>query len=265
MYSKLFLLVLFWVTTAFTQRGFDGITEPINQAHIGFIVSGKIDSIWVKEGAIVHKGDTLMTLINKEEQLRVYITGISANDSSAILSAKAKLEAYKKDLEATKHLFENSNSISAEQIWEKQMNYDIAVAEFSAAITAKEKADIEHNLAKAELEKKYLIAPFDGNIVSISKNKSESVEALEPVLEIADIQTCRMIAYVIANKAKKLKVGQTVILSLDGYKHKRKKKGKIEFISPIVDKSSMLRTVKVIFNNSDAKIEPGVTGKILLK
>jgi multidrug efflux pump subunit AcrA (membrane-fusion protein) len=74
-----------------------------------------------------------------------------------------------------------------------------------------------------------------------------------------------MIAYVIANKAKKLKVGQTVILSLDGYKHKRKKKGKIEFISPIVDKSSMLRTVKVIFNNSDAKIEPGVTGKILLK
>ncbi|SHL90569.1 hypothetical protein SAMN05720487_1482, partial [Fibrobacter sp. UWT2] len=38
-----------------------------------------------------------------------------------------------------------------------------------------------------------------------------------------------------------------------------------EFVSPVVDKSSMLRTVKVIFDNTDLAVEPGVTGKILLK
>ena len=34
----------------FACANFDGVTEPIAQAKIGFTVPGKIDSIWVKEG-----------------------------------------------------------------------------------------------------------------------------------------------------------------------------------------------------------------------
>ena len=262
---KKFVLVLGLAMGAFAQGTFDGVTEPINQARIGFTVSGKIERIWVKEGSFVHKGDTLINLENNEEKIRVRITQIAAQDSSAILSARAKLSAYGKDLEATKKLFETSNSISEEQVWEKQMNYDVAAAEFSSAATERERAKLEHALAGEELSKRYLIAPFDGEIISISKNNDESVEALEPILEIADVRTCRMVAYVIANKASKLKVGQIVKLRLDGRKKSQQKKGRIEFVSPVVDKSSMLRTVKVIFDNANKSIEPGVTGKILLK
>lgn len=265
MLGKALFTALALAAFALAQQGFDGVTEPINQARVGFTVSGKIDSIWVKEGAFVRKGDTLMNLVNREERLRVRITGITANDSSAVLSARAKLQAYKKDLDATRNLFENSNSVSAEQVWEKQMNHDVAAAELSSALTERERAKLEHDVAGAELEKRVLTAPFDGEIVSISKNKGESVEALEPVIEIADVRTCRMVAYVVANRSGKLKPGQVVGLSLDGRKQSRRKKGTIEFVSPVVDKSSMLRTVKVIFDNTDLAVEPGVTGKILLK
>jgi RND family efflux transporter MFP subunit len=258
MLGKALFTALALAAFALAQQGFDGVTEPINQARVGFTVSGKIDSIWVKEGAFVRKGDTLMNLVNREERLRVRITGITANDSSAVLSARAKLQAYKKDLDATRNLFENSNSVSAEQVWEKQMNHDVAAAELTSAQTERDRAKLEH-------EKRVLTAPFDGEIVSISKNKGESVEGLEPVIEIADVRTCRMVAYVVANRAGKLKPGQQVSLSLDGRKQVRRKKGKIEFVSPVVDKSSMLRTVKVIFDNTDLAVEPGVTGKILLK
>ncbi|MBR6853967.1 MAG: efflux RND transporter periplasmic adaptor subunit [Fibrobacter sp.] len=265
MLGKALFTALALAASALAQQGFDGVTEPINQARVGFTVSGKIDSIWVKEGAFVHKGDTLMNLVNREERLRVRITGITANDSSAVLSARAKLQAYKKDLDATRNLFENSNSVSAEQVWEKQMNHDVAAAELTSAEVERERAKLEHDVAGAELEKRVLTAPFDGEIVSISKNKGESVEALEPVIEIADVRTCRMVAYVVANRSGKLKPGQQVSLSLDGRKQVRRKKGTIEFVSPVVDKSSMLRTVKVIFDNTDLAVEPGVTGKILLK
>ena len=261
MLGKALFTALALAASALAQQGFDGVTEPINQARVGFTVSGKIDSIWVKEGAFVHKGDTLMNLVNREERLRVRITGITANDSSAVLSARAKLQAYKKDLDATRNLFENSNSVSAEQVWEKQMNHDVAAAELTSAEVERERAKLEHDVAGAELEKRVLTAPFDGEIVSISKNKGESVEALEPVIEIADVRTCRMVA----NRSGKLKPGQQVSLSLDGRKQVRRKKGTIEFVSPVVDKSSMLRTVKVIFDNTDLAVEPGVTGKILLK
>lgn len=244
---------------------FDGVTEPINQAKIGFTVPGKIDSIWVKEGALVHKGDTLMNLIKTEEEIRVHMTKIIADDYSGIASSKAKMDTYLNDYYVIKKLYEISNSVSQEDVWEKQMNFDISRADWNAAKVTKAKDTLEYRMAKAQLQKMYLTAPFDGEIVSIKKNNSESVEALEPIVEIADVRTCRMTAYIIANKAHGLKVGQKVKLSLDGASKNRTRNGTIEFVSPVVDKSSLLRTIKVIFDNSDRSVEPGVTGRLYLK
>lgn len=262
--------ILFSILFSLSVQGlyaatFDGVTEPINQAKIGFTVPGKIDSIWVKEGAFVHKGDTLINLVKTEEELRVRMNKIIADDLTAIASAQAKMDTYLKDYYAIKKLYETSNSISQEQLWEKQMNFDIARAEWNAAKTNKSKDSIEYQLARAQLKKQYLIAPFDGEIVSIAKNNSESVEALEPIIEIADVRTCRMTTYIVANKAHNLKVGQNVKLSLDGANKSRTRNGTIEFVSPVVDKSSLLRTIKIIFDNSDRFVEPGVTGKLYLK
>lgn len=244
---------------------FDGVTEPIAQAKIGFTVPGKIDSIWVKEGAFVHKGDTLMNLVKTEEEIRVHMTKIIADDYSGLASSKAKMDTYLKDYYAIKKLYESSNSVSEEEVWEKQMNFDISRADWNAAKVTKVKDSLEYSMARAQLSKQYLIAPFDGEIVSIGKNNSESVEALEPIVEIADVRTCRMTAYIVANRAHSLKAGQKVKLSLDGASKNRTRNGTIEFVSPVVDKSSLLRTVKVIFDNSDRSVEPGVTGKLYLK
>lgn len=257
-------IVVFFLGSAMSFA-FNGITEPIEQAKIGFTVSGQIDSIWVKEGAFVHKGDTLMNLIKNEEEIRSQMTKLVADDLSSIASAKAKMDNYEKDFSALKKLYETSNSVSEEQLWERQMNYDMAKAEWEAAKVNKSKDTLEHNLANAELSKLFLIAPFDGEIVTIKKNKSESVEALSPIVEIADVRTCRLTAYIVADDARKLKKRQQVKLQLDGADKSRTKTGTIEYISPVVDKSSMLRTVKVIFNNRDRSVEPGVTGKILLE
>ena len=263
--KPLFLTTALFAIGSALAAGFDGVTEPIDQAKIGFTVPGKIDRIWVKEGAFVHKGDTLVNLVKTEEELRARITKISAEDTSSVVSARVKMETYEKDCTVTKKLYETSNSVSAEQLWEREMNYRVAKAEWEAAKVSKSKDSLEHRMARAQLQKQYLIAPFDGEIVSISKNRSESVEALEPIVEIADVRTCRMTAYIIANKASKLKVGQTVKLQLDGSSQARNKKGTVEYISPVVDKASLLRTVKVIFDNSNRSVEPGVTGKIILQ
>ena len=244
---------------------FDGVTEPIAQAKIGFTVPGKIDSIWVKEGAFVHKGDTLMNLVKTEEEIRVHMTKIIADDYSGLASSKAKMDTYLKDYYAIKKLYESSNSVSEEEVWEKQMNFDISRADWNAAKVTKVKDSLEYSMARAQLSKQYLIAPFDGEIVSIGKNNSESVEALEPIVEIADVRTCRMTAYIVANRAHSLKAGQKVKLSLDGASKNHTRNGTIEFVSPVVDKSSLLRTVKIIFDNSDRSVEPGVTGKLYLK
>lgn len=257
-------VALLLAATSVLAEGFDGVTEPIEQAKIGFTIPGKIEKVWVKEGESVKKGDTLINLVKTEDELRVRATRITAEDVSEVVASKAKMETYEKDLQAIKKLFETSTSVSAEQVWEKELNYNVAKAEWDAAKAKKSKDSLEYQLAQAQLEKQYLIAPFDGEIVFIAKNMGESVEALAPVVEIANVRTCRLTAYIIANKAKKLKVGQQVKLQLNGG-NSTQVKGNIEYVSPVVDKSSMLRTVKVIFDNQNKTIEPGVTGKLLLQ
>lgn len=253
-----------FAATCIFAESFDGVTEPIEQAKVGFTIPGKIEKVWVKEGDSVKKGDTLINLVKTDDELRVRATKITAEDISEIVASKVKMETYEKDLQAIKKLFETSSSVSEEQIWEKELNYNIAKAEWEAAKSKKSKDSLEYQLAQAQLEKQYLIAPFDGEIVFIAKNMGESVEALSPIVEIADVRTCRFTAYIIANKARKLKVGQQVKLQLNGGNNAQIK-GSIEYVSPVVDKSSMLRTVKVVFDNQNKAIEPGVTGKLLLQ
>ncbi|MDR1759712.1 MAG: efflux RND transporter periplasmic adaptor subunit [Fibrobacter sp.] len=260
-----FLLLCLLFSSVVQARSFDGITEAIESSVMGMTVSGRVDSIWVSEGTFVRKGDIILNLNKENEEIQVGVTRLILESKADLNAARTKMEIYQKDYLATKKLFETSTSVSEEQVWEKELAYKSAVSEYEKLQMAEEKEELEYQMALVQLEEKILRAPFDGVIVRIGKNKSESVEALEPFVEIADVRVCRMISYVLAPNAASLKKGQTVQLQLDGAKKKRYKKGKIEFISPVVDKSSMLRTVKVIFDNKDQKIEPGVTGKILLK
>ena len=180
--KHLFLITVLFAFGLSAASGFDGVTEPINQAKIGFTVPGKIDSIWVKEGAFVRKGDTLMNLVKTEEELKARITKITAKDTSGIVSARVKMETYEKDWQVTKKLFETSNSISAEQLWEKEMNFRIAKEEWEAAKVSKSRDSLEYRMARAQLQKQYLLAPFDGEIVSIAKNNSETTISMTPTI-----------------------------------------------------------------------------------
>ena len=263
---RLIFIICFFVFIPQTfARSFDGVTEPIASSVIGLTVSGRIDSLWVSEGQFVKKGDVILNLNKEDEEIQASMTKLILENTAGLVSAKSKKEIYGKDYLATKKLFETSTSVSEEQVWQKELEYKSALAEYENLVMTEEKERLEYEMALIQLEKRILRAPYDGEIVRINKNKSESVQALEDLVEIADVHFCRMISYIPAAAASVLKKNQEVRLLLDGGRQKRYKKGKIDFISPVIDRSSMLRTVKVIFNNEDKAIEPGVTGKIILK
>jgi RND family efflux transporter MFP subunit len=252
------------VIFAADKYSFEGVTEPISQAVIGAMVPGRVDEILVAEGAFVRKGEVILSLEKNEEELNVAMSKLIADSKAELNSARTKMETYQKDYLATKKLFETSNSISEEQVWEKELNYKLAAADYEKQQMLEEKEKLDFDMANVQVAKRIIRAPFDGVVVSIHKNKSESVQALEPLIEIVDVRKCRLTAYIVAPDAQALRKGQEIGLQLDGTKVARNRKGRIEFISPVVDKSSLLRTVKVIFDNTDGSIEPGVTGRLLM-
>ncbi len=259
------LLIIAAIVLSSAPSPYEGVTEPIQQAVVGSTVTGKIKEIKAGEGDRVHKGDTILVLEKDEEELNVAITKVVAENKADILSASQKRQTFERDYNATKQLFEKSNSVSEEQVWEKELNFKTADAELQKAQALNEKDKLENQMAKVQLEKRILRAPFDGIVVKHHKRVAESVQALEPLVEVVDVHRCRFTSYVLANLAQSFRQGQAVSLQLDGSATPRIRNGKISFISPVVDKASMLRVVKVVFDNSDRSIEPGVTGRLLVK
>jgi len=244
---------------------YEGVTEPIQEAVIGATVSGKIGAIVAAEGARVRKGNVLLVLEKEEEEINVAITGVLASDTSDIAAAAQKRQTFERDYAATRHLFDSSNSVSEEQIWEKELNFKTADADLAKAHAMSAKEVLENRMAKVQLEKRIIRAPFDGVVVKHRKRLAESVQALEPLVDVVDVRRCRFTSYVVANLAQAFRKGQVVTLQLDGASSPRERKGTVSFVSPVVDKASMLRVVKIVFENADGSIEPGVTGRILAK
>lgn len=259
----LLTLALSALTAQAARFSFEGVTEPIAQAVVSATVSGKIDEIPVAEGQVVRKGDILVTLERDPEELSVAMTKLVAESKAELAAAKIRMETFRKDYEATKSLFDSSNSVSAETLWEKEMQFKTAEAEHDRLLMMEEKETLESRMAQAELARRVIRAPFNGVVVKLHKRVSESVQALEPLVEVVDVRRCRFVAYVHAPEAQNLQKGQELSLQLDGEKTPRLRTGRIEFISPVVDKSSLLRTVKLVFDNSDGSIEPGVSGRIV--
>lgn len=241
-----------------------GITEPYQMATITSINAGRITRINKQEGQLVKKGQIILEQDHRELSLRAKRTKHIYENKSSLKAAKLKVATLKKDYEATKYLYDSSQSVSQEELWKKELEYSLSVAEVENLTAQEEREKLEWEIAAAQVSNCIVKAPFTGIISELSIRKGESCKQLEPLVRVVNISKCRFITYIDAAASAKMKTGQQVQLSLDGSSGSVVRKGKIEFISPTTDASSGLRRVKVLFDNKDNSIQPGVSGYMFL-
>jgi len=82
---------------------------------------------------------------------------------------------------------------------------------------------------------------------------------------LVDTRQCYFVCNVEAVPAGRLKAGQSVKLLVDTTTGAVTVAGKVVFISPVVDPASSLLKVKVLFDNADGKVRPGLAGKLYIE
>ena len=90
-------------------------------------------------------------------------------------------------------------------------------------------------------------------------------EAYQPLVRVVDTRQCYFVCNLEAKAAGRLKCGQGVKLEIETAPAPVHIEGKIVFLSPVVDPASGLQKVKVLFDNPEGKICPGVAGKMHLE
>jgi RND family efflux transporter MFP subunit len=188
-----------------------------------------------------------------------------AESKAEVTAARQRVEALQLDLEATRQLYDSTKSVSLEELLKKELEYNLAEAELEGLLIAEKREEIEYRIAQFQIEKRLIRAPFDGIIVKIHLEVGENCTPQDPLVRIADTTKCRLIVHLDASVSRQLKEQMNVRVRIDGSSNPKILPGTVEFISPVVDPSSGLREVKVLFDNQDGQVNPGMTGTLLLK
>jgi len=221
--------------SAEVARTVSGLTEPVMDVILSAPVAGIVAARHFDEGDQVKKGDVILELDKRLEELEVN-------------RRKLVMDIRKMDLDKTKTLFEKTTSVPEEELEKKEADYKVAF--------------VEHDMALEQLRRRLIIAPSDGVITDLVLDLGEAADAYQPLIRLVDPSLCRFECSLDASQASPLKIDQAVRLEIDSGEKPTVVTGKIAFLSPVADKASGLVRVKVLFENPDGRIRPGLAGKM---
>jgi RND family efflux transporter MFP subunit len=242
-----------------------GVTESIRDVTLSLSVEGTVSSVFVKEGSRVKRGQVILELDKRLEELEVSRRKLIWESKAEVESAEARVRTLKSQLDSTRKLFENTRSVSREELEEKELEYALALAENRRLEIEEKRQQIEYEMALENLRKRRLKSPINGIIIKLFLDEGESCEAEQPLVQVVDTTKCLLVCNVEEPLGRSLRKGQGVALQIKTGSKSIAKEGTIAFASPVVDPASGLLEVKVEFPNADGAVRPGVAGYMLLE
>jgi RND family efflux transporter MFP subunit len=219
------------------RRDAEGVTEAVVDVTLSLSVPGIVWRQNFEEGDLVSSNEVILELEHQFDDLECE-------------RRKLVMDNRKRDWEATKIVYERSQSVSLEELNKKELEYRVAV--------------VEHAMAREQVALRQLRAPASGVLVDLRLDSGEASEAYQPLARIVDSRQCYFISNLDYRVASRLKLGQVVQLQIDDDAAPEPVTGKVVFLSPVVDPASGLQELKVLFDNSQSRIRPGVSGRLLL-
>ncbi len=216
----------------------EGITEPFRDVQLGLAVPGIIVKRLVNEGDFVSTNQVILQLDNRLEELE---------------AARRKLlvENRRTDFEATRQLFENSKSVSKDELDKKEVEYRVAEVDYLAALE--------------QVRRRQLLAPEPGVVVEILREVGEVCDEYQPLIHLVDVRQAYFTCNLEASDAARLRLGQAAKVQIAETPQPVTVTGEVTFISPVVDAASGLQKVRILFNNAEARIRPGLSGRLVLE
>ncbi|MCR9260362.1 MAG: efflux RND transporter periplasmic adaptor subunit [Pseudomonadaceae bacterium] len=157
-------------TAQFVERRYPGVVQPHDETRLAFEVGGQLESVDLDEGQFVESDTTLLQLNTTTFDLRVQ-------------EAKAGLDQAQAQRRNAQVEFERQA-----ELWQKKVipraAYDNAEALLDTTTAQLEQATRRLEIARDNLAKTKLIAPFDGYIASVEADSFATVAAGRSVLTL---------------------------------------------------------------------------------
>jgi HlyD family secretion protein len=228
-----------------------GTVKVRQRAKLSPEIGGRVTYLGAREGEKVKAGQLLLKLEDSDLKASLSLAERALQSArSSMKEACVAADWAARELERNRAL--NQQGIVAEAILDQARNrYDAAKARCEATKAEAKRAESAIEMARANLRKAELRAPFDGVIAQLSTEVGEWITPnppgvpIPPVIDILDNSRVYVQAPIDETDAGRLQIGLPVRISLDPYPNKTFP-GKLSRIAPFVqDIEGQNRTVDV--------------------
>jgi RND family efflux transporter MFP subunit len=220
-----------------------GTTEAVRKSTVAAEVSGRVETLHIKEGDFVKKGTPLVDLSRTDTELK--LKGAVAG-SGAI---KARLVLAEKELVRVKNL-KTTNSVAAKQ-------YDEAYFNAQSLTRELERNSAELDRLKYELARKTVFAPFNGFIIQEHTQVGQWVTVGGSIVTLVDLSSILVKADLPEMDAVQLDPGNGVSVVINSLSRRPFSAG-IEVIMPQGNPVSRTFPVHVKIPNPQYRIKSGM-------
>lgn len=236
------------------QREFSGLIEAIDRAELRPRVAGTIDSVNLKPGALVKKGDVLFVIDPRPYRAE------AARAEAAVAGSQAKADLAKTELERSKKLLAD-NAIA-------QRDYDERAANLRQLDAAARADQAALQTARLNLEWTTIRAPFDGRVGKAEATVGNLVDGNTVLTTV--VSASPMYVSFNGDEATYLQLGkqarsnpgsmklQVGLANEKGFPHE----GKLEFVDNRVDPQAGSVRMRGLIDNKDGLLTPGLFARV---
>lgn len=278
---------------------YSGKILPDQEIQIVSKISGRVAKVAVEEGAIVHKGQELVSLEADDyrQQVLQAKAGLGAaqakladlkagtrsqqitQQQSQLEQAKAIFNTTQKTYERYKNLYD-SGAISQGDLEKVTLDLEKAQAALdqataqldllrsgatvnSIAAQASEVNRAQASLSQAQisLANSSIVSPMDGIVVKRLIDPGEMAQAGTGLLTLVRMEQVKVEVSVSQVKVNQIRVGDKTTVRVDG-PSEQVFEGKVTFISPVSDPNSSTFPVKVVVDNRQGMLKAGMIAKV---
>ena len=238
-----------------------GVTQAVQELKLSMTTAGRVEALLVREGDRVAAGQLLLHLDRSFENLEVKRRRLLLEDRARITDLREREEVLQVQVNQLRPLLA-AGGVSRKQIEDEDLALRSVVAERRALEAAKQREEVELELALEAYERRHLRSPIGGVVTRILQRVGESVTPNEPVVHVVDVGRVRFLGAVPAGASLRLRVGSTVTVRLASDEYARARPARVVFVSPVADPLSGLVELVAEFDNADGSVRPGVAGRI---
>jgi RND family efflux transporter MFP subunit len=230
--------------------GLRGITVPHRTATLAAERPSPISRIAVVEGQFVATGDLLATLDDAAQRIRIDMARAEAESTLRIDLARTKQQRARNDLEHYTRL-SSGNHASGRELTEAKLNAEAARLEYELAQFEHRQLEREYARQQQLLELLRVRAPFDGYIAKVHKQIGETVDELEGLITVVELDPLEVWLDCPVRWAGRVQPGDLVtVRPLD--KQWAPRVGEVILTHRVADAASQTFKIKITVANNDA-------------